>query len=94
MGSQWTVNELIPYKIKQYLHEQLEHWKDIHFDTSSTDVSLLIGVDTPELHLPNEIRKGNKKKSIELNQDLLGFYSEGITRKNFIEEQSNFCLRK
>ena len=59
----WVVDELnlMPYKIKQNFRKQFEHFKDIHFDTSSTDVSLLIGPDISELYLPNEIR--NKKKS-------------------------------
>ena len=36
---------------------ELEHLKDIHFDTSRTeDVSLLINANMPELHLLNEIQ--------------------------------------
>ena len=55
----WVVDELnlMPYKIKQNFHKHFEHLKEIHFDTSSTDVSLLVGSDILELHLPNEIRK-------------------------------------
>ena len=62
----WVVDELnlMPYKIDQNFHKQFEHLKDIHFDTSSSDVSLLIGADMPELHLPNEIRKGNKNEPV------------------------------
>ena len=62
----WVVNELnlMPYKINQNFHKQFEHLKDIHFDTSSSDVSLLIEVDMPEWHLTNEIRKGNKNEPI------------------------------
>ena len=56
----------MPYKINQDFHKQLEHLKDINFDTSSTDVSFLIGADMPELHLPNEIRKGNKNEPIAI----------------------------
>ena len=56
---------LIPYKIKQNFHKQIEHLKDIHFDTSSTDVSLLIGADMPELHLANEIRNKNEPNGIK-----------------------------
>ena len=52
----------MPYKIIQNFHKQFEHLKDIHFDISSTDVSLLIDDDVPELHLPSEIRKENKNK--------------------------------
>ena len=62
----WVVNELnlMPYKINQNFHKQFEHLKDIHFNTSSSDVSLLIGADMPELHLPYEIRKGNKNEPV------------------------------
>ena len=31
---------LMPYKINQNFHKQLEHLKDIHFDTSIADVLL------------------------------------------------------
>ena len=62
----WVVDELnlMPYKINENFHKQFEHLKDIHFNTSSSDVSLLIGADMPELHLPNEIRKGNKNEPV------------------------------
>ena len=54
----------MPYKFKWNFHKRFEHLKDIHFDTSSTDVSLLIWADMPILHLPNEIGKGNKNEPI------------------------------
>ena len=62
----WVVDELnlMPNKINQNFHKQFEHLKDIHFDANSTDVSLLIGACMPELHLPNEIRKGNKSEPV------------------------------
>ena len=55
---------LIAYKINQSFHKQFEHLKDINFDTSSSDVSLLIGADMLELHLPNEIKKANKHEPV------------------------------
>ena len=54
----------MPYKIKQNFHKQFDHLKDIYFDTSSTDVSLFIEADMPGLHLPNQIKKGNKSEPI------------------------------
>ena len=62
----WAVDKLnlMPYKINQNFQKQFEHLKDIHFDTSSSDVSLLIGAGMPELHLPNEIRKGNENEPV------------------------------
>ena len=61
-----VVNELnlMPYKINQNFHKQFEHLKHIHFDTRSSDVSLLIGADMSELHLPNGLRKGNKNEPV------------------------------
>ena len=61
----WVVNELnlMPYKINQNFHKKFDHF-NILFDTSSSDVSLLIGADMSELHLPNEIRKGNKSEPV------------------------------
>ena len=80
----WVVDELnlVPYKINQNFRKQFEHLKDINFDTSSTDVSLLIGADMPELHLPNEIRKGDKNEPIGIKLVLVGFYSNRITKNN------------
>ena len=80
----WVADELnlVPYKINQNFCKQFEHLKDIHFDTSSTDVSLLIGADMPELPLPNEIRKGDKNEPIGIKLILVGFYSNGITKNN------------
>ena len=65
----WVFDELnlMPHNINQHFHKQFEHLKDFHFDTSSSDVSLLIRADMPELHLPNEIRKGNKNNKLELS---------------------------
>ena len=65
----WVVDELnlMPYKINQKFHKQFEYLKGIHFDTSSTDVSLLIGADMPELHLSNQIMKGIKTSQLGLN---------------------------
>ena len=62
----WVVDELnlMPYKINQSFHKQFKHFKNIHFDTSSSDFSPLIEVDMPELHLPYEIRKGNKNEPV------------------------------
>ena len=71
---------LIPYKIKQNFLKHFDHLKDIHFDTSSTYVPLLIGADVPEMHLPNEIRKGNKNKPIGIKLVLGWFYSEEVTK--------------
>ena len=53
------------YKINQNFHKQFGHLKDILFDTGNTDVSLMIGADMPELHLPREVRKGNKNEGLE-----------------------------
>ena len=60
----WVVDELnlITYKLKQNFHKDLEHLKDIDSDVNSTNVSLLIGADMTDLHLPNQIRKGNKNE--------------------------------
>ena len=76
------VNELnlIPYKIKQNFLKQFDYLKDIHFDTSSTYVPLLIGADMPEMHLPNEMRKGNKNKPTGIKLVLGWFYSEEVTK--------------
>ena len=60
----------MPYKSNQNFHEQFEHLKDIHFDTSGTDVSLLIGADIPELHLPHEITKENKNEPVGIKSVL------------------------
>ena len=80
----WVVDELnlMPYKIDQNFHKQFEHLKDIHFDTSSSDVSLLIGADMPELHLPNEIRKGNKNEPLGIKLVLGWVLLGGIKKKN------------
>ena len=67
----------MPYKIKQNFHKQFEHLKDIHFHTSSTDVSLLIGAVMRKLHLTNKIRKGNKIEAIEIKL-VLGWVFSGI----------------
>ena len=67
------------YKISQNFYKQFEHLKDIHFDTSSTDVSLLIG--TYMLELPTEIRKGNKNEPVGIKL--------GITRW---EQQRNIFI--
>ena len=56
---------LIPYKIKQNFHKKFEHLKNILIKV--TDVSLLVGTDMPELHLPNEIRTGKKMNQLGLN---------------------------
>ena len=60
----WVVDELnlMPYKSNQNFHEQFEHLKDIHFDTSGTDVS--------ELHLPHEITKENKNEPVGIKSAL------------------------
>ena len=71
----WVVNELnlMPYKINQNFHKKFDHF-NILFDTSSSDVSLLIGADMSELHLPNEIRKGNKSEPVGVKLGIwLGF---------------------
>ena len=64
----WVVDELnlITYKLKQNFHKDLEHLKDIDSDVNSTNVSLLIGADMTDLHLPNQIRKGNKNEPNEI----------------------------
>ena len=58
------------YKIIQNFHKQFEHLKDIHFDISSSDASLSIGADMPELHLANEIRKENKDEPVGIKSVL------------------------
>ena len=86
----WAVDELnlMPYKINQNFHKQFEHLKDIHFDTSSSDVSLLIGAGMPELHLPNEIRKGNKNEPVGIKL-VLGWVSLGGNNKEKYSQNSN-----
>lgn len=54
------------YKIKHNFHKDLEHLKDIDSDVNGTNVSLLIGADMTDLHLPNQIRKGNKSEPNEI----------------------------
>ena len=81
-GNIWVVNELklMPCKINQNFRKQFEHLKDIHFDTSSSDISLLIGADMPELHLPNEIRKENKNEPVGI-KSVLGWVLLGGNNK-------------
>ena len=86
----WVVDELnlMPYKTNQHFHKQFEHLKDIHFDTSSSDVSLLIRVDMPELHLANEIRKGNKNKPVGIKL-ILGWVLLGDNNKESFSLNNN-----
>ena len=73
---------LMPYKTNQNFHRQFDHSKDIYFNTSSTDLSLLIGAEKPELHLPNEIGKGNKNELLGIKLVLSRVLSERIRKKN------------
>ena len=87
-----VVNELnlMPYKINQNFHKQFEHLKHIHFDTRSSDVSLLIGADMSELHLPNEpvgiklvlglvlLSGNNNKEKYSLNSNQIFVFESNI----------------
>ena len=88
----------MPYKIKQNFHKQFEHLKDIHFHTSSTDVSLLIGAVMRKLHLTNKIRKGNKNEAIEIKLVLAWVFSGILTLsqgrcKSFLKKHRNKMMK-
>ena len=82
----------MPYKINQNFHKQFEHLKDIHFDTSSSDVSLLIGADMPELHLPNEIRKGNKNEPVGIKLVLGWVLLSGNNKEKYSLNGNRICV--
>ena len=84
----------MPYKINQNFHKQFEHLKDIHFDTSSSDVSLLIGADMPELHLPNEIRKGNKNEPVGIKLVLGWVLLSGNNKEKYSLNSNQICICK
>ena len=90
----WVVDELnlMPYKINQNSHKKFEHLKDTYFDTSSTVVSLLIGADMPELHLPNEIRKGNKNEPIRIKLVLGWVLFEGNNKEKYSLNSNRICV--
>ena len=93
-GNIWEVNELklMAYKINQNFRKQFEHLKDIHFDTSSSDVSLLIGADMPELHLPNEIRKGNKNEPVGIKSVLGWVLLGGNNKEKYSLNSNRICV--
>ena len=90
----WVVDELnlMPYKSNQNFHEQFEHLKDIHFDTSGTDVSLLIGADIPELHLPHEITKENKNEPVGIKSALGRVLLGGNNNKKYSLNSNRICV--
>ena len=90
----WVVDELnlMPYKINQNFHKQFEHLKDIHFNTSSPDVSLLIGADMPELHLPYEIRKGNKNEPVGIKLVLCWVLLGGNNKEKYWLNSNRICI--
>ena len=90
----WVVDELnlMPYEIKQNFHKQFDHLKYIHFDTSSTDVSLLIGADMPELHSPNEIRKGNKNEPVGIKLVLGWVLLGGNNKEKYSLNSNRICV--
>ena len=79
----WAVDKLnlMPYKINQDFHKQFEYLKDIY--PSSSDVSLLIGADIPELHLPNEIRKGNENEAVGIELVLGWILLDGSNKEKY-----------
>ena len=90
----WVVDEfnLMPYKTDQNFHKQFEHLKDTHFDTISTDISMLIGVDMPELHLPNEIRTGSKNEPIGIKLVLGWILPRGNNKKKYSLDSNRTCI--
>ena len=91
----WVVNEhnLMTYKNKQNFYKKFEHLKDINFDTiRSTDVSLLIGGDMPELHLASEIRKGNKNEPIGIRLSLGWVLLGGNNKRKHVLNSNRICV--